>query len=806
MKQLLLLAGLWLALLLPLRAQTILFTEDFESGTLGGFTAANGQQVPAWFAGPAAGNGPRWAGSTGAFISPDGLSYGPLSGLNGVVHLYCDISFPATATDFSLRFDYRSQGAFNAYLAPTSYQPVAGTQPPQQTAQLLAANLQSTPYRSVALRLPASVAGTTRRLIFTWWSSAQVPPALPAALDNVVVAVGPPPALGGTYTINRQQPRTPRNFQSLTDAVAQLNTAGTSAPVTLAIAAGQRFTEGISAIGSANSHPVVFRKGGPGANPQLQAEGFQTAISLVGSDHITFDGLDIVPGATGPNVGYSLENAYNKGCDHIVIRNASITLRQNQEQSKGIYQRNLLLARSGPGDTALVNRHIRYENLAIQNACHGLWISAGIGDVPEYDVEVSHVTVGDGTAGNIGYSTAGFEAYGMYLRRINGLNVHDNLVQGVVSRMNYAVGIYIYDLMGPLPSRFENNRIRDIEFRHPADATMFPSMPALAVGLWLLEAVPTSALATGHSLQVVNNEISQVHHSLVPGASIPTQRYGQTHGILAKAGGFATSTTLVAHNTVAVEAPAWPNFNSNGLLLGFPGTTIGTVDVVNNLLFNTTPARSIASPGVHTLWYLGVPAAAASDPTAHLRVDYNNLVSLPGPQNAIGGYGTTSSPPYATLAAWQAGSGQDAHSVSINPQFAPGPLLRPTNLALDNAGTPLASVPLDLEGTSRGPRPDLGAYEFGGNVTGILARSRAASLHAWPVPFESELHIIPPVQRASQVQFELLDAVGRVVRQQTAPVTDSSVRMSDLQNLPAGPYLLRLRTETGQQFLLRVLH
>ncbi|MBD2715296.1 hypothetical protein KBK19_09635 [Microvirga sp. STR05] len=810
MKYFLFCAGLWLALVASAQAQTSLLTEDFESGTLGGFTAVNGPQTPAWYAGAAPGNGPRWSGNTAAFVSSNAGTYGPLSGLNGVVHLYRDVTFPAGTTEFVLRFDFRSQGVLDVHLAPTSYQPTAGVRPTSPAATQLSANLQNGGYYSTAfLRLPATVAGTTQRLIFTWASSSQVPAALPAVLDNVEVTAGPPVALAGAYTLSRQQPRSPRNFQSLTDVFFQLNTAGTSAPVTVAIPAGQRFTELVPQLWGTNTHPVAFQKQGVGPNPQLQGGN----IDLVGAHHVTFDGLDIAPGpeAVGPEAGYAISGAFDQGSHDIHIRNATITMRQTQAHTKGVYQRNLLLASAGPGDTALVNRRIHYENLQIQQSCHGIWVAAGIGNVPDYDVEVARVTIGDGTPGNIGYPTNGYEAYGMYFMRVNGLNVHDNVVQGVVSRTNFAVGIYVYDLMGPLPSVFANNRIRDIEFRHPANPAMSPVMPALAMGLWLLQAPASQALAAGHPVRVFNNEISELRHRLAPGASVPTDRNGQTYGVLADLGGFATSHLFFAHNTVAVAAPAWANFSSSALLVRTKNASFGTAEILNNILLNTTPPISpVTATTVQAVVNIGIAATQATPPLTRVRMDHNDLVLTTGAQRYLGTYfaGTPGgTQQYASLAAWQAGTGFDTNSVELDPQFGAGAVvLRPTNAALDNAGTPVPSVATDLAGTLRGPLPDMGAYEFSGTLSSAAGEWERERVQAWPVPFADQLHIAVPRATTTALQLELLDGLGRVVRQQAVPDLAESILLTGLQNLPAGPYWLRLRSPQGHQQVRHLMH
>jgi hypothetical protein len=68
---------------------------------------------------------------------------------------------------------------------------------------------------------------------------------------------------------------------------------------------------------------------------------------------------------------------------------------------------------------------------------------------------------------------------------------------------------------------------------------------------------------------------------------------------------------------------------------------------------------------------------------------------------------------FPTLASWQAYSGQDMHSVTINPQFTSGTNLMPNSVPLNNLGVLIPAVPTDITGATRSNPPDMGAYEFG---------------------------------------------------------------------------------------------
>jgi uncharacterized delta-60 repeat protein len=81
------------------------------------------------------------------------------------------------------------------------------------------------------------------------------------------------------------------------------------------------------------------------------------------------------------------------------------------------------------------------------------------------------------------------------------------------------------------------------------------------------------------------------------------------------------------------------------------------------------------------------------------------------------------------------------------------------------------------------------------NVLAVAApASVAAHTTAWPVPAHGQLHIAPD-QTAHPLTLELLDAVGRPLRQQ--PATSAAEQTLNLDALPAGVYLLRVQYTAG---------
>ncbi|MEI6412410.1 MAG: hypothetical protein WCR52_23665, partial [Bacteroidota bacterium] len=145
--------------------------------------------------------------------------------------------------------------------------------------------------------------------------------------------------LTGTKTI-------PGNYATLALAITDLNTQGVGAGgVTFNIAGG--YTEtltgrlDITATGTA-ANPIIFQKSGGGANPVITSyTGIATAtsaamdgmIALIGSDYVTFDGINLQEAAANTDATTTMEYGYGlfkasatDGANNNAIKNCTITL------------------------------------------------------------------------------------------------------------------------------------------------------------------------------------------------------------------------------------------------------------------------------------------------------------------------------------------------------------------------------------------------------------------------------------------------------------------------------------------------
>ncbi len=154
------------------------------------------------------------AGSNSAYISNDaaGATWAYNGGLANTVHFYRDVTFPAGQTNITLTFKWKGTGEssfdyLTVYSMPTSQTPVlnspAGafqswlnipTAYPGAVVHASPPNLNvQTVYQTQTICLPASYAGTTRRLVFMWSNDGSVAGANPGSIDEIsLVAAGAP--------------------------------------------------------------------------------------------------------------------------------------------------------------------------------------------------------------------------------------------------------------------------------------------------------------------------------------------------------------------------------------------------------------------------------------------------------------------------------------------------------------------------------------------------------------------------------------------------------------------------------------
>jgi len=125
--------------------------------------------------------------------------------------------------------------------------------------------------------------------------------------------------------------------------------------------------------------------------------------------------------------------------------------------------------------------------------------------------------------------------------------------------------------------------------------------------------------------------------------------------------------------------------------IGYYNFNGNNVDVQNNVFTN----------------FGGGYAYYTNNATAVTNSDYNNIFTT---GNFVGAWNAIAK---SDLSAFQSASTMDANSISVNPVFVSSTDLHATSSFVNDLGTPLASVTIDIDGEARsGTNPDMGADEF----------------------------------------------------------------------------------------------
>ncbi len=553
-------------------------------------------------------------------------------------------------------------------------------------------------------------------------------------------------AMNGVYTVG-----VAGDYETLTAAAADFNADAIGGAVTLNL---------IDANYPSENFPITFNaNAGSSATNKLTikpATGVDATITgnaavilkINGADYVTIDGsnngtnsknLTLASTATtGTTAVAWVASTTTDGADHVTFKNTKF-LGQTPSLTIG----HIVL--SGPtlgGAGTIPNNYFTVEGNQFNRAQNAVF-AVGLATAQDDGAVIKDNVIGSSTL------SEGMGYRGLAVQNAKNVTISGNTISGVtVSSTATSVGILVGATMNNVT--ITGNRVDDVS---NTNATGYGSA-----------GINSNVAAGSSNVLIANNFVTNIYSRGFVGNGLADNG----NGIIITGAG---SGIKVYHNTVSL--------NTNQTATGRPaafnvasGVPAGAVDVRNNIFVNNQ---------TQTGERFAILSGAAN--TSFANVDYNNYFSTGANLGFIGSA-------RADLAAVQAGFGGNTHSLNVAPTFvsATDLHLTNTNSALDNKGTPLADVTVDIDGDARSATtPDMGADEFTATTAATSEANRNA-LKLYPNPVVDVVNI----NYSSKIDaVEIYNMVGQRVATKTWNANSGTL---DMSKLAPGVYIITLKT------------
>lgn len=497
--------------------------------------------------------------------------------------------------------------------------------------------------------------------------------------------------LNGIYTVG-----TAGDFANITDAFVAANDLGLSGNVTFQIISDLTVTAPAilnewPEVGAGNYSITITPSGGPRTISGNVAN--SGVLVFIGADRVTVDGLnhELTISNTNTstvNTGFLIVGSPTDAAEDIVIANCNIFAGSTNVSGTIV---GIQAQGDGVNNLSILNNKFKRSWSAIN-------IGYGTVNTPYTGLLISGNTIGSDVV-------ADKVSFGMFILNATNPLITGNTIQHLYT--NLGANISGIDL-GANVSGAEVSKNKIFGLR------------SLSTGGWGAHGINISSGTNNSNNSIINNEI---YDFITDGDG--TSTLFNPYGIRITGG----TNHKIYHNTVHLYG-AFANLTSSDIssALMITSNTVTGLDIRNNIFSNI-----MTGGGATTKSY----AIYAVTGTTFGTINYNNYYA--GGANArLGFLGSD----ITTLAAWQTASTQDLNSLDVNPSFTPNNIVIPIAAALNDLGTPIATVFDDIAGNLRNvTNPDMGAYEFTpaacspvGNITGAFDITTTGATIKWQHP------------------------------------------------------------------------
>lgn len=538
-------------------------------------------------------------------------------------------------------------------------------------------------------------------------------PSVTAPAGNKVV-LGP---MNGTYLVGTGQ--TTPNFPTLTTAITDLNFRGIVGAVTFELldplySVNETFPLVIQQITGASSvNTITFRpSSGVATTISGSTATLEALIKLNGSDYVTFNGNN------GPGSSLTIENTSTSvataaiwiastgagaGATNNSILNCNLKAGVSQNTATtNTYGIILAGATLNSTHTSIAagddNDNNIFSGNTITKVRYGIVTRGGATTNPNLNTQITNNIIG---SASFGANEVG--KCGVNVREEDGIIISGNTIQSVggdfanTSAGADRVGIALSTdgSWTPTATYIKNAIITNNKIFNVVEERTFS-----AVGI---------AIGAADGTNATNNLIA---NNMIGGIKANGTSGDQAVGI----GTSASNSDKIVFNTIQMSGDTDPNASATTPSVSNFGISISSTSVTNPTIANNIVVMDLTSSSASSIANacINVPAAYAwGTGFSNYNDLYINPANTQSRTGCVGGSGGTF---HLALADWQTAVTQDANSLAVSPNFSSASdlhLVPETNVALNNFGTPIVGVTLDIDNETRNATtPDMGCDEI----------------------------------------------------------------------------------------------